>query len=406
MTRLPPPNERLVSGSAFFLAATMAVAVLVMFVPRPWINPTLFQIGLFSLGLLWALAIVVRPFELRFSPVFLPLSGAVAWGLLQLTAGWTSSRSDTAMATLAWAGNLVAFFLAMQVCRSWRIRRRFMNTLLYFGFVLSIVSVLQYFSGEGRIFWVFQTDGAVALGPFVNRDQYSAFIEMVLPLALVETLDGGSRAIRFAVIAAALYASVIAGASRAGALLVTAEIVVVPLILWARGRMRPGVLRSATLNVWLLAFVFAAVAGYAVLWNRFEDPDPLLGRREMLSGTVAMVKAKPYAGFGLGTFRTVYPAYSPVDFGSVVNHAHNDWAEWAADGGIPFSLLMLAVAVWGVPAACKTVWGVGLVAVFLHSLVDFPLQKPVLELWMFALLGALAAATNTPAPQEISPDPN
>jgi hypothetical protein len=29
--------------------------------------------------------------------------------------------------------------------------------------------------------------------------------------------------------------------------------------------------------------------------------------------------------------------------------------------------------------------------VFVHSVVDFPLQDPVLELWLFVLLGVLAA---------------
>jgi O-antigen ligase len=152
--------------------------------------------------------------------------------------------------------------------------------------------------------------------------------------------------------------------------------------------------RTATINLWLLAFVFAAVAGWAVLWNRFQDPDPLRGRREMLADTVAMIHARPWAGFGLGTFRTAHPAYASVDFGAVVNHAHNDWAEWSADGGIPFGLLLLSIAIWSIPAGLRTVWGIGLIAVFIHSLVDFPLQKPVLELWLFTLLGIVAAETS------------
>ncbi|MGB7720776.1 MAG: O-antigen ligase family protein [Bryobacteraceae bacterium] len=395
MTGLAPPNERFQRLSAHFLAFTMAMAVLVGFFPGRWINPSLFQAGLFLLGASWAIALAFRPFELRFNQVLIPLSATVAWGLLQLATGYTASRWDTWMAVLTWMGNLLACFLAMQACASSGIRRRFLDTLLYFAFVLSVVSVVQYFSWDGKIFWIFPTYDTAVLGPFVSRDQYAAFVEMVLSLAIARTLRGGPQSLRFAVISAALYASVIAGASRAGTLLTTAEIIVIPVVLWARGHLGRGKLRSATTNVWLLAFVFVAVVGWAVLWSRFDDPDPFKGRREMLSDTITMVRARPYFGFGLGTFRTAYPAYGSVDFGAAVNHAHNDWAEWAADGGIPFSLFLVWVAIWSLPKAFKTVWGMGVIAVFVHSTVDFPLQKPVLDLWLFALLGLLAAETRS-----------
>jgi len=143
------------------------------------------------------------------------------------------------------------------------------------------------------------------------------------------------------------------------------------------------------------AAIFIAVAGCALLLHRFSDPDPFAGRREILRGTSAMIHARPWTGFGLGTFRTAYPAYAPVDFGSAVNHAHNDWAEWAADGGLPFSLMLAAIAVWSVPKAWRSVWGSGIFAVFIHGLVDFPLQIPALQLWLFTLLGVLAAETTS-----------
>ena len=277
------------------------------------------------LGAAWTIALVIRPFKLRFSIVLIPLSATVAWGLFQLAARHTQGRWDTWMAVLIWLGNLLACFLAMQVCASSGIRRRFLNMLVYFAFVLSVVSVVQYFSWDGKIFWIFPTYDTAVLGPFVSRDQYAAFVEMLLPLAIVQTLRGGPQSLRFAVISAALYASVIAGASRAGALLTTAEIIVIPVVFWARGHFGRDKLRSATINVWLLAFVFVAVVGWAVLWSRFDDPDPLKGRREMLSDTISMVRARPYFGFGLGTFRTAYPAYGSVDFGAVaVSYTHLD----------------------------------------------------------------------------------
>jgi O-antigen ligase len=374
-------TDRLQSWSARFLALVMAVAVSVMFIPRPWINPSLFQIGLLLLAMVWAIAMVVRPFELHFSLPMIPLACAALWGLLQLAAGWTAGRADTRAAVLVWVANLLAFALSRQVSDAPLVRRQFLDTLVCFAFVLAVVSVMR----------LFPASDPDAMGPFVNRDQFAAFIEMVLPLALVRALGGDSRAAGFAIMAAALYASVIAGASRAGALLATAEIVMVPLTMWAKARRQRNIVRPAAVSIWVLALVFVAVVGWAVLWGRFQDPDPLRGRREMLADTIGMIYARPWAGFGLGTFRTVYPAYASVDFGSVVNHAHNDWAEWSADGGIFFGVLLLWIAIWSVPKAVRTVWGIGVVAVFVHATVDFPLQKPVLELWLFALLGAMAA---------------
>jgi O-antigen ligase len=104
-----------------------------------------------------------------------------------------------------------------------------------------------------------------------------------------------------------------------------------------------------------------------------------------------MVRARPILGFGLGTFEIAYPAYALRDVGAIVNHAHNDWVEWAADGGIPFSLAMAAVAVWCGVKATSRPWALGIVSVFLHSLIDFPLQNPVIALWLFTLIGVLTA---------------
>ena len=359
----------------YALAAILAVSVSVSFIQRPWLHPSLAQTALFLLAAVWAIALIVRPFPLRLTFPAIPLAGAVAWGLLQLASNATADRAATRADVLVWAGNLVVFCLAAQT------RRRFLDGLLSFAFALSVVSVILYFSGGDP----------PMLGPFVNRDQFAAFIELTLPLALLRAFsDEGSTG--YAVVSAAMYASVIAGASRAGALLATVELIVVPLLLWRRRRPAISARPTTGLGVWILAGVFVAVVGWAVLWHRFQDPDPYGGRREILAGTLAMVQVRPCSGFGLGSFRSTYPAYALRDFGSVVQHAHNDWAEWAADGGVAFGLLLLSILLWSLPRALRSVWGIGIVAVFVHATVDFPLHKPVLELWLFALLGVLASA--------------
>jgi O-antigen ligase len=111
----------------------------------------------------------------------------------------------------------------------------------------------------------------------------------------------------------------------------------------------------------------------------------------MAISSVAMVRDRPWMGFGLGTYQSAYPAYTLFDIGLTVNHAHDDWLEWAADGGIPLFLLMAFVALWSARAAWQSPWAVGVAAVFLHATVDYPLHKPALCAWLFVLLGALAA---------------
>jgi O-antigen ligase len=105
-----------------------------------------------------------------------------------------------------------------------------------------------------------------------------------------------------------------------------------------------------------------------------------------------MIRERPWTGFGLGTWRVVYPAYATFDNGLTANQAHNDWAEWTAEGGAGLALVLLAVACWSAARALRHPWAVGVAAVFLHSLVDYPLREPALAACLFSLLGALAAA--------------
>ena len=70
-----------------------------------------------------------------------------------------------------------------------------------------------------------------------------------------------------------------------------------------------------------------------------------------------MVRDRPLAGFGLGTWSDAYPAYAHFDDGNFVNQAHNDWVQWAAEGGVPFFLIMLAIAALTVRPAIRSLWG-------------------------------------------------
>ena len=108
-----------------------------------------------------------------------------------------------------------------------------------------------------------------------------------------------------------------------------------------------------------------------------------------------MIRDRPVMGFGLGTWSTAYPAYALRDNGLLANQAHNDWAQWAVEGGLPLLALMLWVAARSARLALRALWGIGVVAVFVHSLVDYPLQRPALAGLFFVFLAVMESARET-----------
>jgi O-antigen ligase len=124
------------------------------------------------------------------------------------------------------------------------------------------------------------------------------------------------------------------------------------------------------------------IGGKSLLW---QD-------REVWSATLNMARERPGMGFGLGTWLTAYPRYALFDPGLAINQAHNDWLQWTVEGGIPFLLLMLVVALLLARKALRSIWGLGVIFVFVHALVDYPFQqRPVLAALFFAVAGAVAS---------------
>jgi O-antigen ligase len=274
-------------------------------------------------------------------------------------------------------------------------RHWFLRFALYFGCGLSVLSAVQMFTSGGKIFWLFPSGYTdFVLGPFVYRNQYAAFLEMIVPIGLWEALRDPRRAFASCAMAAAMLASVVAAGSRAGSTLICAEVAAVLLAAWWRGISPGRVVARGLVTFGAIAVLFTAVAGWQVLRQRFREPDTFGGRREFLVSSLNMLRDRPGMGVGLGNWARAYPGYALFDDGSFVNQAHNDWVQWAVEGGVPFFAMVLCLAAMAVPAAWRSIWGIGLVSVWVHCTVDYPLQqRPGIGAWFFVLLGVLAAGS-------------
>src|SRR5258708_11449082 len=155
--------------------------------------------------------------------VMVVLAVVALWGPLQLAAAWSVYRYDTETAALRWITLAATFFLARESLHSRGTLHRARAALAGFGAVLAVLSIVQAYTSQGRYFWLFSSGQTQVFGPFQNINNYAAFIELMLPLVLWEGLRReGSRAL-WAAVSGVMAASVIASGSRAGSVLVAAE---------------------------------------------------------------------------------------------------------------------------------------------------------------------------------------
>ena len=129
-------------------------------------------------------------------------------------------------------------------------------------------------------------------------------------------------------------------------------------------------------------------------------------RTEATLATLRLFRTSPVLGCGFGSFQHVFPHFqSPtLQFGRWL-HAHNDYAQLLAEGGIVGAILAGLVTVTFVGGIGRRLsnassegrlfvggLAVGFVAVALHSFVDYGLHKPANPFLLAALCGMSIAA--------------
>ena len=317
-----------------------------------------------------------------------------AFGLLQLALASTADAASTRVAALRWFALAGVLMIAEARLADQRRRDRFLDQFLAFTGLTALLCLLQLNTSQGKALWYFDTGfNDVVYGFFPSRNNYGQFVELALAAALWRALTDRRRRFWFGLAGALLYASAIASTSRGAAVLATVELLVVPgVVLWRTRKVQfrdSGLLYAGVIG---LALATAAVSGWDTTWKRFSEPDAYQGRREFTQSALRMAVERPLIGHGLGTFSLVYPKFATIDVPETVRFAHDDWAEFAADGGFLFAAFVFALFATAVPRMLRHPWSLGLVFVMVHAGFDYPFPRVAVAGWMFALLGALRAA--------------
>lgn len=297
--------------------------------------------------------------------------------------GWTAVVFWFTAAAIAWLGT--------QVFKDSPVAHHFRFFLAIFASAISVLDLLEQASRTNRYYWLIPSRCNNVFGPFAYWNNFAQFVELSLPVTLWFGLGRTKPVIGYVLLAAIQIGAVVASGSRAGTALVGVELVAVIVLAFQRHRNR-SLLFGAGLAI-ALTIVFIYSAGIDRLIGKIEQNDQIAVRRNINRSSLAMIRERPLTGWGLNTYVPVYRMFALYDDGTYVNRAHNDWLQFLAEGGIFFASPMCVLFLWSFRPAVRSVWGVGLIAVGLHALVDYPFARLGVCGWYFALIAMLAVSS-------------
>jgi O-antigen ligase len=367
---------------------TLCLATLTLWIPAYW-PVAVFEIFTFLIA---AIALVLGRLPARgtYFPV-LVLSFIVLWGCFQLITGFTVNRFATQRSTLQWMTWAAVYYIGVSTLKEESLGNRLRRGIVWFGFVISVEAILQAYLSPGKVYGLFPTGyHDFVMGPIVYHTHFAAFIEAILPIALVLALSEAKQSYPFLGVSAVLLAALVVSASRAGLLIGFVEVLCVLLLLHLqKGKIGRRVRFSALILAGATG-ILTLIVGFETAAARFSSEALAAGRIQFAISTLHMIAAHPWAGWGLGCWPAVYPAFAAFDPGVIVNQAHSDWLQWTAEGGLPVGLAMLCLALWGIRPAIRSIWGIGVLAVLIHALFDYPFSRPAVGAWPILILSMAA----------------
>ena len=318
---------------------------------------------------------------------------------------------ESTLALLALLAPLGIFFTCLSVTEV--LLKRLIYLLLLIVGIQAVIGLIQYASGNPDFYFGIAQNGRSAQGSYVNRDHYSALLEMTLPMVIGQMLysigrSSNSRSseanflvlnqvLVFGFLALLIFLAAIFARSRMGVFLIMIAVLISSFVFSPHlgGRQSVGFVAIFT----TVAVGLAASIGLVPVLNRFVSKNPLEDERfRIFEHTIEGITSFFPFGSGPGTFSDVYRAFQPIEQLKYITHAHNDYLELVFEMGfvglfIIFGFLIIFIYGW-VKLAGQT-WtrihfikigaGIGISLFLLHLLTDFLLHKPM-NTMVFALL--------------------
>ena len=168
----------------FGICALVAFGVAAHGGVEDWARAVL-ETGAGLLFLVWAVLFFIsddQEKQVVVTPLLPPLVALAFVALGQLLFRATASTYSTRMELNLLVADCIVLFLAAQVFRTSDDWQTFIWFVMGFGFLVTIFGILQQLTFNGKLYWFREMRyGGIPFGPYVNRNHFAGFVELVVP---------------------------------------------------------------------------------------------------------------------------------------------------------------------------------------------------------------------------------
>jgi len=407
------------------ICVLLSFAVLAYGGVEEW-SQAVIEVGFVALLVIWALRTYAWNQDvIAVSPLLPPLVAFALVVLVQLIFHRTASLYDTRMQLQLLVAYIILMVLLPQAYSRMSHWRGMLWFLMSLGFFVSVFGILQHLTFNGKLYWFrVMRYGGYPFGPYVNRNHFAGFAEILIPVALVPLVLGKVRRERLFLVGLFALVPIVAlllSASRGGIVSFAVQMMILFSLLLVRRLQSKYMLVGGVLVLCaILAVSWIGVQEVLQRFSNYQSLDVSMGKRaSMRHDTWRIFLDHPGLGTGLGTLQMVFPPYESAYDAKIVNHTHNDYLEALAETGVLgalcclwFLAILFIESVRGLKdlggsfgAALNLSGLVGCCGLLVHSLVDFNLHIPANAL-LFLVSAHLATArlqTSTPGTPENAP---
>jgi len=316
---------------------------------------------------------------------------------------WSLDPNATLASLRALLPAAAILLLGVQLSPPWRLR--FVAIIVVLTLLMVALGALQVAQGPASALYFYTpTNTADAVGLFANRNHYGSMLVVGLigafgGIMYHSVLDHRRsrrvlQLIGWLLLGSILLLGIFLSRSRAAVGLATLMSALLLLMALINRKQRRNALRWLPIII-LLSGLVAVEFGLNRVLPRFQDLDG--GQRTDVLPTIGSLTLRFAAsGTGVGSFPAVYEAFEPIEkiAPTIVNHAHNDWAEIWIDAGLLSALIVILFTRWfwqrvrelsadwasaRPDNAERLVGALIILSLSLHSLLDYPLRTTTLS---------------------------